>query len=37
MEDSEGIAMELRYFRDREQREVDFVVLENRKLYSSVK
>ena len=30
MEDSEGEDMELRYFRDKEQREVDFVVLRNR-------
>ena len=28
LEDSEGIDMELRYFRDREQREVDFVVIQ---------
>lgn len=39
MEDSEGIDMELRYFRDREQREVDFVVLKDRKpiLFCEVK
>ncbi len=30
LEDSEGIEIELRYFRDREQREVDFVVVQDR-------
>lgn len=39
MEDSEGIDMELRYFRDKEQREVDFVVLQGSKpiLFCEVK
>ncbi len=37
MEDSEGLDMELRYFRDREQREVDFVVLRDKNLYSFAK
>lgn len=39
IEDSEGIDMELRYFRDKEQREVDFVVIQNRKpiLFCEVK
>lgn len=39
MEDSEGHDMELRYFRDREQREVDFVVVKNKKpiLFCEVK
>lgn len=31
IEDTEGHEMELRYFRDRDQREVDFVVLKDRK------
>jgi len=31
VEDTEGYSMELRYFRDQEQREVDFVVLKDRK------
>lgn len=31
IEDTQGFDMELRYFRDREKREVDFVVLKNRK------
>ena len=30
MEDSEGEEMELRYFRDKERREVDFVIVKNR-------
>lgn len=39
MEDAEGIDMELRYFRDREQREVDFVILRDNKpmLFCEVK
>ncbi len=39
IEDSEGIDMELRYFRDKEQREVDFVVLRDGKpiLFCEVK
>jgi predicted AAA+ superfamily ATPase len=39
MEDVEGEDMELRYFRDREQREVDFVVTKDRKpiLFCEVK
>lgn len=39
MEDAEGEDMELRYFRDKEQREVDFVVVLNRKpiLFCEVK
>jgi predicted AAA+ superfamily ATPase len=39
IEDSEGFPMELRYYRDREQREVDFVVMQNRKplLFCEVK
>lgn len=39
LEDSEGIDMELRYFRDRERREVDFVVLRDKKpiLFCEVK
>lgn len=39
LEDSEGIDIELRYFRDREQREVDFVVLQDGKpvLFCEVK
>ncbi len=39
MEDVEGFDAELRYFRDREQREVDFVVLRDRKpiLFCEVK
>jgi len=38
-EDTEGIDMELRYFRDKEQREVDFVVLQENKpiLFCEVK
>ena len=31
MEDTEGLPMELKYIRDREGREVDFVVLQNKK------
>ncbi len=31
IEDTQGYDMELRYFRDRDQREVDFVILKNRK------
>ncbi len=31
LEDTDGIDMELRYFRDRERREVDFVVLQDQK------
>jgi uncharacterized protein len=31
MEDIEGVDMELRFFRDREQREVDFVVMKDQK------
>jgi predicted AAA+ superfamily ATPase len=31
IEDSEGYAMELRYIRDKEKREIDFVVLKNKK------
>ncbi len=31
IEDSEGFGMELRHFRDREQREVDFVMVKDRK------
>lgn len=31
LEDTEGLDMELRYFRDREQREVDFVVIQEKK------
>jgi uncharacterized protein len=39
IEDTEGFDMELRYFRDREQREVDFVVVRERKpiLFCEVK
>jgi predicted AAA+ superfamily ATPase len=39
IEDTEGFDMELRYFRDREQREVDFVVIKDRKpiLFCEVK
>jgi predicted AAA+ superfamily ATPase len=39
LEDSEGIDIELRYFRDREQREVDFVVVQDGKpiLFCEVK
>ncbi len=31
IEDTQGFDMELRYFRDRENREVDFVIIKNRK------
>jgi hypothetical protein len=39
MEDSEGEDMDLRYFRDKEQREVDFVIVKNQKpiLFCEVK
>ena len=39
IEDTEGIDMELRYFRDKEQREVDFVILQQNKpiLFCEVK
>ena len=39
VEDTEGYEMDLRYFRDREQREVDFVVLKDQKpvLFCEVK
>jgi predicted AAA+ superfamily ATPase len=39
VEDTEGYDMDLRYFRDREQREVDFVILKNQKpiLFCEVK
>ena len=39
VEDTEGFDMDLRYFRDREQREVDFVILQDQKplLFCEVK
>jgi predicted AAA+ superfamily ATPase len=35
-EDTTGIKHELRYFRDKEKREVDFIVLVNRKVHSCI-